>query len=866
MAAKKKKDKPTQPEESSADKAVLNGDSITIEDVKQFIEDGRKGRRAQFIAIADRSWNEIEKRRKDGQLYGGSDLEKFRRWQKFPLWWSCWQIRRPITFARLPIPTLKDTQSDDDPYGDTACIVGERLSRAILKTFEPFPEIEACNDDLLVTNFAWARWCYRNELAIEEEKIRLQVIPPEPQIGLDGQPMPPGPPIIINPITGQPVTEEPLSDENGPYLLTGEEIQVDNEEVYMEAGLYRNLYVEKDVTKWAQVNIIAFEYEYSYQEFKKKFGQKALDSLTDIDTQEYQNGKPIIVFEYHNKYINETRWFAEQSNDFFQPVEIRDVDIEGLKAVEANKMPYDYSDLYGLKGFFPCTAPLVINNMTRSFWPTPEYFQVCDLIDDIHQIVQRLMLLTKAIRCRFLYDSSVTELGPLAQETGEAGGLGVPNLTNALIQGKGSLATLVQYFPVAEMIEGLKNMYDAFDQRLNMFYNVTGISDLIRGQTDPSSDKTYGERQMEGKYAMNRFEPFINKLQEWIKNNYELGMEMALKLFSPKTLDEYICPQTLEPQHQKRYLAALELLKSNKRSRFRVDFETDATSAINEQWTRQQAIQTGDIASKLMESIANIAKESPGIAAAELKVAQHILGTLTDGKLFKDDIQQALQEVIDEAKQPKPPEPNYDLEKLKLEGAKLSTESTFQQLELQANTSLEYAKLSQKANQDNITNQLKQLQINIDSGMDQAELQLAVNKLQSDIAQGWEDLNIRKEEVLSKIQSEVGKKEMEQMRIILDARVKAQELTLAEADQALKAFEVQITAKDSHASLEERIATEQRLQEEHHVDTHVKQVDAAATLIDALKPEPEKKAPISIDLSSTLHLKPKESKKEKPKK
>ena len=157
MARKKKE--PKQPVDKPINTQVMRNDTLTIEDVKQFIADTKK-KREDWLTIADRSWNEIKKRNKKGKLYGGNDLDRIKRWTRFPLWWSCWKIRQPITLARLPIPVLKDTQGDD-PFGRTACVVGERLVKNILKTFDAFSEFAACNDDFLITDLGWGRVFYK---------------------------------------------------------------------------------------------------------------------------------------------------------------------------------------------------------------------------------------------------------------------------------------------------------------------------------------------------------------------------------------------------------------------------------------------------------------------------------------------------------------------------------------------------------------------------------------------------------------------------------------------------------------------------------------------------------------------------------
>lgn len=864
--AKKKKTKQLGGDipSSTLDEQVMNRDTITIADAKQFIVDGKK-KQEDFKLIADRSWNEIEKRNKLGKLYGGGELDRAKRWTKFPLWWSCWKIRQPITFARLAVPVLKDTQGDD-PYGRTACILGERLTKGILKTFEAFPEFGSSIDDFLVTNFGWGRWLYRSEVCQEEEKIRLQVVqqsqpkPIEqigPEEGINPQemlPNEPAPPIFLTP-DGQQVDESQVrEDDLGPYLATGQMVSVDNEEVYFEAGPYCNLIVDPEVTRWNKVTRLAIEYPYNYREFREKFGEKALSKLAQSDIHDYKSGKkPIVVYEYHDSILQEVRWFADNSEDFFQPADMEDINVGELKSVNG----LDNSDIYGLKKFFPCTEPLVINQSTRSFWPTPEYFQVQDIIDDISSIVTRMLQLTRAVRIRFLFDSSVKELKSLIGENwaqGEGTGLGIPNLEQSLMNNKGSLSNLVAYFPVDELMKGLQNMYVAYEQRLNMFYNITGFSDLIRGQTS-NADKTYGERQLEGKFALNRMEPYQRKVQEWIKDNYELGMELALKMFSDQTIDEYITPQTLDPEDKQRYVASLDLLKDNRRGRFRIDFETDSTISINQDWKKKQAIETANAITKMMESIANTAKDMPELADAELRIMKHTVGELTDGKLFMDEITDAIQKTIDKVNEPKEPEFNVekakiDLEtrRLEFEEAKAMTSDRLEQMQMQMDQGIEGAKIAQKERLDGFALQLEQIKMQTEAGINTAELNLKAEQLQAEIALQQQELENKRTELIVQLKEITDKSQLKQVEMLLDSRVEQQKKQLEDLYFSLEKQKVILDER-------EKYATEARLQSEHQLETLISMADLQKT-IKEMKASP---TPVVV------HLQQPEAKKKKRK-
>ncbi len=829
-------------------------DTLTIETVKQFIADDKK-KQEDYRTIANLSWNEIERRNQMGKLITG-DLGRSRRWIKFPLWWSCWKIRKPITFARLPIPVIKDTQGDD-PYGRTACIIGERLTKGILKTFDAFSEFSLAIDDFLVTDFGWGRWCYKSEIVEEEEKIRLQMIeqqPPPPEMGPDGQPietvMPePLPPIFITP-DGQPVPMEQVQEDDlGPYVSTGAMVEVENEEVYFDAGPYPGMLVEAAAPKWSKVTRLEFEQPYSYREFKAKFGKDALIKLASSDIQDYKDGKkPIMVYEYHDAVLKEVRWLADTAEEFFQPIGLNDVATDELKEVRTG---YDNSDLYGLAKFFPCTKPLVINQSTRSFWPTPEFFQIQDLLDNTSALVTRIIQLQKAIRIRFMFDSSVRELKSLIGENwamGEGTGLGVPNLQQTLMGGGGKLENLVAWFPVDVLMKALQMAYQSFRESLDMFYNVTGFSDLIRGQTS-ENDKTYGERQLEGKFALNRMEPYQQIAQEWLKDNFQLGMEMALKMFKDETLDEYITPQTLDPEDKQRYIPSLDLLRNNRRGRFRMDFETDSTISINQDWKKKQAIETANAITKMMESVAKTAQDMPELADAELRIMKHVIGELTDGKLFMDEVTDAIQKTIDKVNQPKEPEPNIELEKIKLDGqrvqlemrnqefveAKAMTDDRLTQVEMQMKEQIEFAKIQQKDRLDGFSLQLEQIKQQTDAGIKTAELNQKASELQASIDLQSQELENKRAELMVELRGLTDSTQLKQMELLLDSRVAQQKQQLEDLYFAVEKQKIILDEK-------EKYLTEARLQSEHQITQAEHQLHALTSLTEVHKTLQEMKA------------------------
>ena len=88
---------------------------ITIEEARGFIADADEARK-EWLALADRSWDELKKVNKLKVKKIGS-----RKNIKYPVWWSIFKIRQPLVLSRAGIPIGKDTTQDgSDHIGATA--------------------------------------------------------------------------------------------------------------------------------------------------------------------------------------------------------------------------------------------------------------------------------------------------------------------------------------------------------------------------------------------------------------------------------------------------------------------------------------------------------------------------------------------------------------------------------------------------------------------------------------------------------------------------------------------------------------------------------------------------------------------------
>ena len=143
---------------------------------------------------------------------------------------------------------------------------------------------------------------------------------------------------------------------------------------------------------------------------------------------------------------------------------------------------------YNLTEFFPCPRPAYATLTNEDLIPVPDYKQYIDLAEELDTISGRIRKLTEALRLVGVYDGSAEGIGKLLESGQDNEMIGISNMS-ALI-GKstaagGGLNGVVQFLPMNEVAQTLLNLYQARDQAKNTLYEMSGISDIVRGQVDP---------------------------------------------------------------------------------------------------------------------------------------------------------------------------------------------------------------------------------------------------------------------------------------------------------------------------------------------------------------------------------------------
>lgn len=140
-------------------------------------------------------------------------------------------------------------------------------------------------------------------------------------------------------------------------------------------------------------------------------------------------------------------------------------------------------DPLNLEGFWPTPRPLFGTLTSETLTPVADYIEYQDQALEIDSLTNRIDLLLKALKVAGVYDASQKQLARLLDEGHENKLIPVSNW--AAFNEKGGLANAISLLPIKDIADVLQRLFEARDKIKSDLFEITGISDIIRGQSDP---------------------------------------------------------------------------------------------------------------------------------------------------------------------------------------------------------------------------------------------------------------------------------------------------------------------------------------------------------------------------------------------
>src|SRR3546814_829702 len=199
-----------------------------------------------------------------------------------------------------------------------------------------------------------------------------------------------------------------------------------------------------------------------------------------------------------------------------------------------------------LSGFFPCPRPAYATLRRRSLIPVPDWERYAIHFRKISDLTSRIYLLLDKVRMKGLIPAG-GDIGDAVEELLRSDDdqllIAVPGA--ALLASGGGAGGFVAWLPIKELAEAIQGLIAARMQLIDDFYQLSGISDIMRGATE--AQETLGAQQLKSQFGSVRVREKSAELQRVAADAVKIAAEIIAENFSKETMLD-MCQMDIPPK------------------------------------------------------------------------------------------------------------------------------------------------------------------------------------------------------------------------------------------------------------------------------------------------------------------------------
>jgi hypothetical protein len=187
-----------------------------------------------------------------------------------------------------------------------------------------------------------------------------------------------------------------------------------------------------------------------------------------------------------------------------------------------------------LRQFFPCPKPAYGTVQRGSLVPVPDVMQYKDQLEEVNLLTGRIHALSDALEAKGFYPAGGAELADAIQAAiavKTPGRVLVPISNWAAFGGS---SEVIIWLPIDMIAQTVTQLVTLRQQLIQDIYQITGLSDIMRGATDPQ--ETLGAQQMKSEYGSTRIRDKQAELVRLSRDLVEITTEIITEKFSTATM------------------------------------------------------------------------------------------------------------------------------------------------------------------------------------------------------------------------------------------------------------------------------------------------------------------------------------------
>jgi hypothetical protein len=401
-------------------------------------------------------------------------------------------------------------------------------------------------------------------------------------------------------------------------------------------------------------------------------------------------------------------------------------------------------DPLGLDAFDPCPRPIFATQTTSNVIPKSDYAMLQDQYGELDEVNNRISMLVKACKVVGVYDSSASKSIGRMLEEGEDNTL-IPVENWAMFSEKGGIKGVIDWIPLNEVIQALEKLRQAREDIKGQIYELTGISDIVRGNTKAS--ETLGAQQIKAQFASVRIQKQQDEIALFAQEILNMKAEIICKHFTPaQIIEQSNFKYYLDAQNQPLMGQAVELIKGEyEKFQWRVKVQADSLAMADQQMLKQEKVEFINAVATFMQSAASMMQAQPGFAPIMMNTLKFTISGFKGASELEGMIDQTIEKMMAEAKQKEeqaknqPPPPTPEQIKMQMEQQKsqmdmqnkqqsAQMDSAKKQEEIQYKQKLHEMDLRHQAMMDNMELQNKKQQNMMDAIKKQTDMMLSNSK------------------------------------------------------------------------------------------------------------------------------------------
>jgi hypothetical protein len=209
-----------------------------------------------------------------------------------------------------------------------------------------------------------------------------------------------------------------------------------------------------------------------------------------------------------------------------------------------------------LQNFFPCPPPAYGTVQRGSLIPVPDVMQYRDQLEEINLLTGRIHALSDAIEAKGFYPAGGGELASAietAVKTHSSARMLIPISNWAAF---GGTKDVIIWLPIDMIATTITALVALRKQVIEDIYQIMGLSDIMRGATDPN--ETLGAQQLKTQYGSTRIRDKQQEMVRLARDLVEITSEIITEKFDDVTIIEMSQTQLPTKKMQQEKMAQIQ--------------------------------------------------------------------------------------------------------------------------------------------------------------------------------------------------------------------------------------------------------------------------------------------------------------------